>query len=334
MRRSHRVILSMALAFSVSGTARAEDDAALVERGKTLYDEAVKLLDAKKYAEACPKLEESVKLVPVAVGARLALGECEEGRGRLATALTVYREAQPLAAAAGQADREALAKSRIASLLTRVATVEIAIPPAEAGLDSLAVELDGKKLVADERKAPIPVNSGKHAVRASAVGRTTFDKAIDIKDGDKVKVDVTLPLPGAAPSGTSPDVSASPSATAPSGGTSPLRIAGIVGGVLGIGALAAGGAMGAVAIGKKNDSTTNECPADGKGCTGKAASLRLEAIDAANASTGLFIAGGVLLAAGVVLFVVAPSRSLAKPAGAEASLLLSPNGFMVKGSFQ
>jgi hypothetical protein len=342
MRPIHRAILcSSALLLLAAPPAAADDaDAAALQKGKKLYDEAVVLLDAKKFEQACPKLEEAIRLVPVAVGARVALAECEEGRGHLATALAAYRKAQTLAAEAGQPDREKLARDRAAALSPRVATLQIAVGAADASLPELAVELDGRRLDAAERAAPLPLDAGKHAIKASAKGRDRFEAEVQIKDGDRASVTVVLPAPGAAPAPTAgPSASGAPPVSsvivnrpALAQGPSPLRIAAIAGGALGVAAIGAGAGFGGLAISKNDESFSRGCQKGGQ-CPEAGAEARRAAYDAAAVSTGLFIGGGVLAAAGVVLFLVAPGKAPEKAPVTGMSLAFGPGSLTLRGGF-
>lgn len=329
MRRIPRIVplLALSLLLSPAG-ARADDDAAALQKGKALYDEAVPLLDAKKYAEACPKLQEATRLVPVAVGARLALGECEEGRGRLASALASYRKAQALAASAGQPDREKVAQGRAAALEGKVGSIAIAVRPEEASLEGFAVELDGRRLDAAERSAPILVDAGKHTVVATTKAGDRFETSLETKDGERAQVSVRV---GKAPSG--PTATAAPTAPSASGASSPLRTIGVIGGAVGIAAIGAGAGLGGLAISKNDESFAKGCQKGGA-CTEDGAAARRAAYDAATISTGLFIGGGALLAAGAALFLFAPRPATNKPGAPEVSLAIGPGGVALHGRFQ
>src|SRR5262245_18728599 len=62
-------------------SARADDSAA----AQALFDQGRKLMESERWAEACPKLEESQRLDP-AGGTLLHLALCREHEGRIATA--------------------------------------------------------------------------------------------------------------------------------------------------------------------------------------------------------------------------------------------------------
>lgn len=335
MRATPRIVPLLALTLLWASPSRAEDeDAAALQQGKALYDEATPLLDAKKFAEACPKLREATRLVPIAVGARLALGECEEGLGRLASALAAYRKAQALAAGAGQPDREKAAQAHAAAIESKVGSIALAIRPEDALLDRFEVLLDGRRLDAAERGAPILVDAGKHTIAASAQSGARFEATVEAKDGERTSVTVRLaapsaPGPTAAASATG-TASANPGTPAPS---SPLRTVGLAFGIAGVAALGVGGGLGGLALSKNDESFAKGCEKGGQ-CTSEGAAARRAAYDAATVSTALFIGGGALLAAGAGLFLFAPRTASPSPSRTEVSLGLGPSGVVLQGRFQ
>jgi hypothetical protein len=112
----------------------------------------------------------------------------------------------------------------------------------------------------------------------------------------------------AAPLPPEPPVRASASPSADKGGSS-LRTVGFVVGGVGLATIGASLVLGAVA--KNRDDTANQnCSATTcRNTTG--VSAEHDAVSFATASTGAFIGGGVLLAAGVTLALVAPSHTTA-----------------------
>ena len=69
-----------------------------------LYNDAAKLMTAKNYAEACPKLGASQRLDP-AIGTLLKLGFCFTYTGQTASAWASFNDAEAMARKAGDRPR-------------------------------------------------------------------------------------------------------------------------------------------------------------------------------------------------------------------------------------
>jgi len=95
-----------------------------------------------------------------------------------------------------------------------------------------------------------------------------------------------------------------------------MKTAGLVVGAVGIAGLAAGGAFGVLSLTKHSDYTSH-C-ADNL-CDPQGLAAHSDAVTYGNVSTGAFIAGGVLVAAGAVLWLTAP-----KATPTNAGLYLAP----------
>ena len=80
-RRRPLAALMIALAAFATTSTPARADPATVARAQALFDEALALMKAGKYAEACPKLEESDQLDP-GMGTEYRLAECYESDGK------------------------------------------------------------------------------------------------------------------------------------------------------------------------------------------------------------------------------------------------------------
>ncbi len=90
------------------------------------FEEGRALLDESKFAEACAKFEESIKIEPDAPGTLLNLGLCNERLGKTATALTWFRKAQfKSAETPGMSDYEDAAKSKTKALVAVVPAITI-----------------------------------------------------------------------------------------------------------------------------------------------------------------------------------------------------------------
>jgi len=96
-----------------------------------LFDEGFDLMETGRFAEACPKLEESQRLDP-GMGTQFRLAECYEHTRRPASAWSTYVQVLQAARRAGMADREALAMARVQSLEPTLPRIQIDLAPAAA----------------------------------------------------------------------------------------------------------------------------------------------------------------------------------------------------------
>src|SRR2546430_16366957 len=88
-------------ALTATSPARAGDPAA----AQALFTEAKQLMAQGKYAEACPKFDESQRLDP-GMGTLFHVGDCDEHLGKTASAWAAFLEVAAQAKAAGQPARE------------------------------------------------------------------------------------------------------------------------------------------------------------------------------------------------------------------------------------
>jgi hypothetical protein len=279
-----------------------------------LFDEGKRLLVAKQYADACPKLEASQRLDP-GIGTLLYLGDCYEGAGRNASAWSTFREAASAAKAAGQAQREAIARAKASALeatLHRV-TVVVATPD----VPGLEVKRGDVVLARELFGTAIPVDPGSYVVTATAPGKRPFSSELAVPRAAGAST-VRVPALEAAPVPASPP---GPVAAAPAGpvaaasepppsGPHPRRVAGAALGLGGLVVLGVGGVLTGLAA-AQNGTAKDLCP--------EVRCRDTEGIDAskragtfADAATVTLVAGGVFAAAGAVLFFTAPSG--ARPA--------------------
>src|SRR5690242_15851378 len=89
------------IALGAPASAQTVDPQAL-GAAQAIFDSAQALMASHNYAEACPKLEEVVRLVPSGVGAKVQLAKCYDEAGRLASAWAAYLVAENAASTAGQ----------------------------------------------------------------------------------------------------------------------------------------------------------------------------------------------------------------------------------------
>src|SRR5262249_55191136 len=89
------LVLALAAAAGVADAARAQSTID-VAKADGLFNQGVKALEQKKYADACVMREVSRKLA-VGLGVTLYLADCYENLGKTASALALFREGEKLA---------------------------------------------------------------------------------------------------------------------------------------------------------------------------------------------------------------------------------------------
>jgi hypothetical protein len=274
-----------------------------------LFDQGRTLLQQGHLAEACSKFAASQQLAPSG-GTLLNLADCYEKNGQLASAWAKFREVASRAQRAGRADVEQIANDRVKQIEPRLSFLTIVVPPA-ADVDGLEIRRDGELSLRAAWGAPLPVDGGDHTIHVTAPGKLARVIPTHVRPtGDRVTV--TL-----APLETSP-VSSSPGG-AETDDTSRRRRAtfqrslALVAGGAGVVALGVGIVFGVKAI-SKNDEAMALCPASPRCDDPAGVTLTDDAKSAATVSTVTFIAGGVLVAGGVALYLTAPSSSPAKAA--------------------
>jgi hypothetical protein len=300
---------------------------------EALFNQGRTLMTAGKFVEACPKFEASQQLDP-GLGTMLNLAECYEKMGRTASAWAEYREAIPLARSAGSKARQDLATERAQALQERLSTLTIRAMVGDDTGPHLEVRRDGVALQEAELGSPIPVDPGEHVIEAVAPGKQPWSSKVQV-GADAAKVSVEIPK--LEPTGGQPAAAATtPAVTTTPGNTPPAsdkpasgsgqRMTGLVLGGVGVVGVGLGTFFGLQASGKWSDAK-NKCTDYPYGCGAEGTDLRSSASSAASVSTVAFVAGGALLAAGVVLYFTAPSKK------ESVALAVGPGSAFVQGSF-
>jgi hypothetical protein len=314
----------LCVALATPAFAQAPSNKAAAE---ALFIDGRNLMAQGKHAEACRKFEASQNLEP-GLGTMLNLAQCYEATGRTASAWAQYREAIPLARAAGSREREDFATERSKALESRLSTLTIRAMGAGADGVALSVRRDGVAVDPAELGTPIPVDPGLHQVEVTAPGKAPWSTKVEVT-GDAASVSVEIPKLEEAPSGSAPPPSTAPPA-APDPGTQggsiqkPLAIGVAAVGLVGLGV---GSFFGLSASSKWGDAKAacRDYPYD---CSPQALDDQSSASSQATVSTVAFIAGGVAIAAGAVLWFTAGSGE-----GKAAAVGVGPGQVIVKGSF-
>ncbi len=145
------------------------------EAAQTAYDEALKLMKQKRYAEACAHLARSQALDP-AMGTQFRLAECYEKLGRFASAYDQYVSVADAAKEGKQVQRESVARSRAATLEAKIARLTIEISGSVSSLAAVEIRRDG--VLVDKRLwgQTITIDLGDHVVTVQAPGKIPFER--------------------------------------------------------------------------------------------------------------------------------------------------------------
>jgi hypothetical protein len=269
---------------------------------ESLFQEGKKLMDAGKFAEACPKFAESNRLDPGA-GTLTALALCHKGEGKTASAWSEFKEVVSLARRDNRKDREQVALDNINELEPKLSRLRIDVN-AMAVSQGVEVRLDGNMITRAAFGVSVPVDPGPHQISATAVGKKPFETTITI-DAERADKKVEIPALEDAPRS---HVAASQIGNEPqpeNRGSTQRTIGYALGGV-GIVGIGIGAVFGVQALSKSSESD-DLC---GNPCSSPEGLKANE--DARSAATISNIAIGVGLAAligGVALILTAPSSS-------------------------
>jgi tetratricopeptide (TPR) repeat protein len=252
----------------VAPVARAQS-AADKAAAEALFDEGKRLREAKRYAEACPKLADSQRLDP-AVGTLLNLALCYKENGQTASAWSTYREAAAQAATARQSDREQLARDEASAIEPKLTRLIIEVSPEVAEVPGVEVTRDGAVVPQGLWGVPAPVDPGVRMIDVTAPGKKPFHMEARAEGvGATAKIVISAleddPNAGAAVpvASATPDPTSAPIDTAPAdSGSSPgsvQRIIGYVAAGAGVVLLGVGGVL-TLKSKSENDDAKAICP--------------------------------------------------------------------------
>ncbi len=302
-RRRTIAALSILAALQVclaADVAHADDKTAKAAAAQQLFDEALKLMDAGRFAEACPKLARSQDLAPSG-GTLLNLGDCYEKNGQTASAWVSFRDAAARAATAGQKQAQAAALVRADALAAKLVHLKLTLAP-DARVSGLEIKRDGETVSNAELGIEVPVDPGVHKLEANAPGYLPWTKDVTVSPSTSVE-SVVIPVLTARPAAPA----APPAIAIDTKRGNTQRTIGLI--VAGGGLVAAGigGIFGLRAF-STNDDALAHCrsAADATRCDSTGLSLTDEARTQAAISTVLVTIGSAALAGGLVLFAIAP----------------------------
>ncbi len=199
------IFLALGVLLTVTRTHAAGRDEA---GARTLFAEGRKLVDDGNYPDACPKFEESLRLDP-GTGTSFNLADCLEHIGRTASAWARFLDVAAASKAAGQPEREQIARVRAEKLEPTLSRLVIQVATRTRGL---VVERDGVVVGAASWGVAVPVDPGEHRLRATADGRRPWEDTTSVPPGPGTVV-LSIPVLENLPPEPHPAPAAKPAPT-------------------------------------------------------------------------------------------------------------------------
>ena len=279
-------------------------------------------MEKGKLDQACPLFEESYRLDP-APGTLLNLAACSRLTGKTATSWSQFIEAARSFRRKGDERRAQFADGQAKEIEPLLAYVVIR---AESAPQGLRLKRDETELTASVLETKLPLDPGEHTITASAPGH----KPRNVTFTAEARKSIDVVIPALEVGEPDPPAGLAGGPTGDDGGRAARRemqqVAAFVVGGVGLASLAVGGVFIGLTAMKSSD-TDELCP--NKRCTTQAGRDALdEANTFANVANGTLIAGGVLLATGIVVYFTAPSAT-----DVDVAVAPAPGGLLLFGRF-
>lgn len=349
MLRSTSALLASLVLFSSVARAQERDPAA----AQALFDQARDLTRQGKFAEACPKFQESNRLDP-GIGTQFNLADCYEQSGRVASAWATFLDVASQARATNQLDREKAATKRAEKLQPRLPRLVVNVPEASK-TPGLEIRRNGMLVGSAQWGTPVALDPGEIELTASAPGKQTLRQTLRVEEGKTASYSLptlaaasdlgVAPVAAAAvpaPVTTSSNASNVPAAPAsvPAEPTAKSSNAPWIATLAGVGVvgLGLGGAYALMANSKYNESTDDCDLDDANACGPKGIELRNNARTKGDIATVSMIVGGAALAGAGIVWLASGSsgdKHAASTNRLRAAPALGPNlaALFVQGRF-
>lgn len=308
-------------------------------QAEVLFKEGQQLIAEKKYPEACQRLAASFKLDPQP-NTELLQGLCYSKQGKTASAYNAFIDAASMLPKGGDAQKYAAdqAKALEAQLLKVRVKFQPVVPP------GMQMHFDDETKTRDKDFADIDIalDPGEHDLFVTAPGKHDYSKHFKLDNSssphdiivnmtDKTKEELAAEKGGGGGGGQviveKPETSWSTVKT--------LGMIGvIVGGTAVVGAvvtqiLAFVFQSNATTLQSRSNSAGTQCdlkatPPTGNSDCDNAISYHSQALSAQTAAIGVGVAGGVILIAGIVMFVVGGNVTKTPEKAPAAKIRLAP----------
>jgi hypothetical protein len=187
--------LSSALPLALAPSLALGETPTELKRARAQFQRGIELEQASNWSEAIQQFREvgQVRMTP---HVRFHIAFCEEGLGRLVTALGGYELALHEADQVGP-DFKGEVETAITNLKERIPKLVI---ERGQGADAASVQLDGVDLGASSVGVEVPLDPGPHSVAATAPGMKPWSVTADLREREVTRVTLVLePLPEPVP---------------------------------------------------------------------------------------------------------------------------------------
>lgn len=320
--RSSGLCVALALGLAVAAGVFDRDALAAPQQGdpegklvKDMVKDAVVLEKAGKCKEALGLLRQAAAIRETSE-VLLNVGECQSQSGSLLEALKTWENAEDVARTEKDRTTQQQLSQRIEQLRARVPTILVRVP---RDIVRPQVKIDDQPQPTERLSTPILLNPGEHTLSATADGRQTFTKKLNLAEHDAMVISVTMPRVGeTAAVEEQPVAPASPQPAVPlaswiAGGAAIVLVGG------GVASFVAAGS--AAADGKAQCAKQVTCDPSQKRQVHELDTLAL----------GLWIGAGASAAFGVTWWAL--NRPKSQPTAPQVGLSLTPTGGFVHGSF-
>jgi len=230
-------VIALAMLVHLESVAAAPSPSA---QARSLFREARALMDQGRYAAACPKLQESLRIDP-GMGTQFNLAHCWEKLGLTASAWGLFLDVASEAQRTGQRAREASARERAAALEPKLSRLQVDVP---ASVPGLTIRVAGDELGQGAWSAAMPLDPGSYHVEASAPDKRPWSADVLVEgEGKTTSVEVPV-LQDVAPAIEAPPPGSEdkglPTAVEDRGGSSGRTILALSLGAVGVAGVVAG----------------------------------------------------------------------------------------------
>lgn len=301
-------LLGVAVAAALGAPIASAQPKADPAAAQALFYEARNLMRDQKYAQACPKFEESLRL-DYGIGTEFNLADCNERLGRIATAWSGFINVATAAKSQNQPSREKVARERAKALEPRLPRLSIDVPGAPP--QGLEIRRDNVVLGSAAWGTSTPIDPGVHRIVASAPGRQNYQTQVTAIEGKTARIVIPTLAPTVTPQEPVAMVTTTSAETPATTYMEPdnkrdgstQRTIGWVVGAIGVGALGVGAGFGIDSL-QKRERSDDHCT--GNACDETGVSLRDRAITSGNIATATTIGGAAAVLGGLVLVLTAP----------------------------